>query len=259
MNRNQIPSIDVYPNFQQRLDSKRGFERVLLTALPTIPRHAYHPFLSELRLALRSLWSRPSRVVRLYSGRRNLLVNLGCGVAGKPGWVNVDVVECPGVNCIFDCRKKLPFSDEAARAIFSEHFVEHIDYCEEVPHFMSECYRVLQPGGVLRIIVPDAERYLRAYCAPNWGELSEIRPLGPERSDCHFGTKYNTKMELINVVFRQYFEHKFAYDFETLAFVLRRYGFSRVERQQCGKSLLPELAIDNPDRASESLYVDAVK
>ena len=66
-------------------------------------------------------------------------------------------------------------------------------------------------------------------------------------------------MELINVVFRQGHEHKFAYDFATLHFVLQRYGFSTVVRQGYGKSLMPELCLDQAVRASESLYVDAKK
>ena len=259
MDDKRIPTLDVYPNFQQRLSDKRGFRRLLLTALPAIPRHAYHPFLHEVHNALCHLRSRPYRVLKAYSDRRNLLVNLGCGLAAKPGWVNVDMVRYPEVNYLFDCRKKLPFSDCSVRAIFTEHFIEHIDYCEEIPAFLSECHRVLLPGGVIRIIVPDAEKYVRGYCSEDWCELSQIRPLGADHSDSHFGTKYSTKMELLNVVFRQYFEHKFAYDFETLEFVLRRYGFSQVEHQKFGRSVLPELAIDNPSRASESLYVEAVK
>ena len=70
---------------------------------------------------------------------------------------------------------------------------------------------------------------------------------------------YNTKIELLNEVFRQAYDHKFAYDFETLEFLLRKYGFSRVLRQQYGLSLLADLCIDQERRKSESLYVEAVK
>jgi citrate lyase synthetase len=66
-------------------------------------------------------------------------------------------------------------------------------------------------------------------------------------------------MELINVVFRQGHEHKFAYDFETLRFLLDRYGFSEVVHQEYGTSLMTELCLDQVHRASESIYVDAKK
>ena len=250
---------EIFPNFQQRLEGKTGLQRFAMTALPFIPRHAYHPFLSELRIALTRLRHRPSRVKKLFRGKRDLTVNIGPGQSAKEGWVNVDIFEYPGVNCIYDCRTGLPFCDESVRGIFTEHFFEHIDYVEEAPIFLLECHRVLEPGGVIRIIIPDAEKYIRGYCADGWEQLAAVRPLNPDHSDVHFGSRFHTKMEVLNAVFRQYFEHKYAYDFTTLEFALRRAGFSDVRQQEFGKSLLPELCIDNPDRASESLYVEARK
>jgi predicted SAM-dependent methyltransferase len=255
----QIPTLEIYPNFRQRLSGKTGLEKLLMTALPFIPRHAYHPFLSEVRVAIRRLTSRPSHVRKFYRDRRDLAVNIGCGSSAKPGWVNVDIFKFPGVNCIYDCRRELPFADGSVRCIFTEHFFEHIDYTEEAPFFLIECHRVLQPGGVMRIIVPDVEKYMRAYCAEGWEELIRVRPLHPDHTDVHFGSRFNTKMEVVNVVFRQYFEHKYAYDFSNLEFLLRHYGFVDIQKREFGKSALPELCIDNADRVSESLYVEAVK
>jgi predicted SAM-dependent methyltransferase len=254
-----IPPLEIFPNYQQRLATRSGLSRLLLTAFPFIPRHAYHPFLSEMRIALATTMGSPARVRRAFRNRKDLLVNIGCAEEGKPGWVNVDVVRAAGVNCIYDCRRDLPFADASVRGIFTEHFLEHIDYTEELPSFLSECHRVLVPGGVMRIIVPDAERYIRAYCAEGWDDLTAVRRLNPDHTDGHYGSRFHTKMEVVNAVFRQYFEHKYAYDFATLEFVLRRYGFDEVLHQSVGQSCRPELAIDKPDRAAESLYVEAVK
>lgn len=66
-------------------------------------------------------------------------------------------------------------------------------------------------------------------------------------------------MELVNFVFRQKYDRKFAYDYETLKFLLYKYGFSSVQKQEFGKSQLEELCIDQQVRASESLYIEAVK
>lgn len=249
---------EIYPNFAQRLAGKTRLQRLALTALPFIPRHAYHPFISELRIALRRLFISRSRERRKYRDLRNLLVNIGCGLSGKPAWVNLDLFPFPGVTCLYDCRKELPFPDDSVKCIFTEHFFEHIDYFEEVPLFLSECYRVLEPGGTIRIIVPDAEKYLRAYCAEGWEELAKVRPLRPDHSD-NDESRFNTKMEVVNGTFRRYFEHKYAYDFSTLDFILRRHGFCDVQKQSYGKSGVPELCIDQPGRAPESLYVEAVK
>jgi predicted SAM-dependent methyltransferase len=252
-----VPTLDIFPNCHERIARKRGIQRLAFTALPSVPRHAYLPFLHELRMAWRRI--NTGKEIRRFKDSRDLRLNIGCGPCGKSGWINTDIDAFPGVNCFWDCRKSLPFPDNSAQCIFTEHFVEHLDYCEEIPAFLRECHRVLGPGGVVRIIVPDAEKYLQGYCRGSWEELAKVRPLGPDLSDVHFGSKYNTKMELVNVVFRQYFEHKFAWDFETMEFVLRRFGFSTVYRQSFGQSVEEGLAIDMSERASESLYVEGVK
>jgi predicted SAM-dependent methyltransferase len=252
-----VQPLDIFPNCDERLAQKQGVRRVIASSFPFVPRHTYLPLLHELRMAWRRIGT--GREVKKFRNARDLRLNIGCGSCGKPGWINVDIDASSGVNCVWDCRKSLPFPDGSAKCIFTEHFVEHLDYSEEIPYFLSECYRVLEPRGVIRIIVPDAEKYLRGYCRGGWDELSKVRQLGPNLTDGVYGSKYNTRMELVNVIFRQYFEHKFAWDYETMEFVLQRYGFSTVRHQCFGESLLPELVIDMPERASESLYVEAMK
>jgi len=70
---------------------------------------------------------------------------------------------------------------------------------------------------------------------------------------------YCTQMQLINAVFRQHGEHKYAYDEETLVLILRQTGFSRVIPQRFGVSIDPDMAPDSEARKTESLYVEAVK
>jgi predicted SAM-dependent methyltransferase len=250
----QITQLEVYPFYGQEVLRSKGVKRLIHTL---IPRHAYMCLRTEIPLSFLRLTSK--RVRRRFSNADNLMVNVGAGPCGKLGWINIDVGKAPLVNCRYDCRKSLPFPDQSVKCIFCEHFFEHIDYTEEIPYFLSDCHRVLKPGGVIRLIVPDIEKYLRAYCKGDWEDLSKIRPLDADRTDYYCRNRYNTRMELINVLFRQGHEHKFAYDAETLEFVLRRYGFGTVLRQEFGQSLIPELCLDQPARASESLYVEAQK
>jgi predicted SAM-dependent methyltransferase len=249
-----IRPLDIYPNYSEGLYAGKGLARLLFGFLP---RHAYMHLRSEIPMFLVRL--RKKSVRRRYKDADNLLVNLGAGSQGKAGWVNVDAWKGANVNCVYDCRKSLPFPDESVRGIFCEHFMEHIDYTEELPFFLSECHRVLKKDGVLRVVVPDAGRYLHAYSRGGWEGLSRIRSLGPDRMDPFLSCKYSTPMELVNVVFRQGHEHKFAFDFETLRFVLQRYGFSEVEQREYGRSRMLEVCLDQAARACESLYVEAIK
>jgi len=212
----------------------------------------YEAYLAWVRLTSRNADAR-------YRHSKNLLLNLGCGYSGRPGWENVDSFRLPGVTLVFDCRRRLPFPAGSAQGIFTEHFVEHLDYTEEVPYFLAECHRVLLPGGVLRIVVPDAEQYLRAYVEDGWDRAVQLRQLDEAHVDPRFGCRYLTKMELVNMVFRQDGEHRFAYDFETLRLCLETAGFTTIMRQSYNQSIMTELCIDKERRATESLYVDAVK
>jgi len=226
---------------------------------PTIfPNHLLKQILGELTMAVNIL--RHGSNANKFAGEKNLKVNIGCRETGMPGWINVDICKCHSVNCVWDCRKKLPFENDSVSLIFTEHFLEHLDYYEEVINFLSECKRVLVDGGIIRIIVPDLEKYIRAYShEKSWDELSRIRPLIDGRIDHWCGRNYNTKLELISEVYHQGYEHKSAYDFDTLHFVLDAAGFRSVIRQDFMKSVKPELLLDREDRASESLYVEAVK
>lgn len=77
-------------------------------------------------------------------------LHLGCGSHKLPSpWENYDRD--------VDISRKLPFEDCEAQFIFAEHVIEHIPFKEGYA-FLGECYRVLTPGGVLRLSFPDITR-----------------------------------------------------------------------------------------------------
>lgn len=84
--------------------------------------------------------------------RTSVKLNFGCGTNRLDGWENFDAE--------LDISKPLPFPAEHADYIFSEHCVEHIGYFEALA-FFKECFRVLRPGGVIRIAVPSIESVWR--------------------------------------------------------------------------------------------------
>ena len=92
--------------------------------------------------------------------------------------------------------------------------------------------------------------------------LANMRPLDWTANgwrDRWLGEVYQTKMQFMNEIFRQGYEHKYAYDDETLIWVMREAGFPDPVAQQFAISLDPKIAPDSKDRRTESLYVEAVK
>lgn len=224
------------------------------------------PFIPKFNLALgRELYSlkiknNRTSTIKSLKDRSSIYANIGSGGAGlSEGWINIDYGQYENVHYYFDCRKDLPFSNDSVKGLFTEHFLEHLDFIEEIPKFLLDAYRVLQPGGCIRIIVPDAEKYLRAYCSEGWDLLKQTRPLDNNLYDLLMGKKYDTKMELINEVFRQGGQHKYAWDYDTMKLVLKRAGFNKISKKAYMESNDKNLEIDLEIRQYESLYVEAVK
>jgi SAM-dependent methyltransferase len=61
-----------------------------------------------------------------------------------------------------DLTKPLPFPDESVSAVFSSHVLEHL-FFDEVDRLIGEIRRVLIPGGVCRVVVPDLEKIMPLY------------------------------------------------------------------------------------------------
>jgi len=92
------------------------------------------------------------------------LLNLGCGVRRHPAWTNADLVPDGSDVHAVDVRRPLPFASGAFAAVYASHLVEHLAPAEALA-LVRECHRVLRPGGVLRVVVPDLEGVVRAYLA----------------------------------------------------------------------------------------------
>jgi predicted SAM-dependent methyltransferase len=233
-------------------------QRVGKWLMPRLPvsRFAFDLFRLELNAwRVRMGWKvLPHRWLRLRRLRqlRGIRVNVASGGFLLDGFVHLDLFGGAREVIRWDCSRSLPFADGSCRGIRVEHFVEHIEPRQDLPQFLGHCFRALEPGGVLRVIVPDAERYLRAYAQPG---LEGFRELGTEK----FPEDLPTRMDVVNHVFHQWHEHRWGYDFETLALRLRTAGFRSVHRSEYGKSLDPLLAQDRAQHAPYSLYVDAVK
>ncbi len=88
--------------------------------------------------------------------------NLGCGSQICPDWINIDLVRTgPGV-VAHDLSTGIPLPDASCEVVYHSHVLEHLRR-SDAQFFMRECFRVLKPGGILRVAVPDLEQICRQY------------------------------------------------------------------------------------------------
>ncbi len=185
------------------------------------------------------------RAARRYRGRRGLLLNLGSGQRGREGWVNVDLSP-KDADCRVDLRERLPFDDASARTVYTEHFLEHLDYPHDAERFLAECRRVLAPGGTIHVGVPDTEWPLRAYAGAD-DSYFEFVGSGLHPAFCR------TRLDHVNWHFRQGGEHRHAFDTESLLALLGRAGFVDV----AARGFDPEL--DSESRRRGTIYAVATR
>lgn len=83
-------------------------------------------------------------------------INLGCGHDIMPGYFNVDCQTLPGVDLVCDCNLPIPLDDNIADEIVADDFLEHINNDKRI-HIISEIWRILKHGGVLRSYTPSTD------------------------------------------------------------------------------------------------------
>jgi predicted SAM-dependent methyltransferase len=85
-----------------------------------------------------------------------LRLNLGCAHVPEAGYVNVDMLDLPGVDVVAE-EGALPFEPGSVNEIFSSHLVERFPQDEMRHRLLPHWYQLLKPGGRLRAVTPDGE------------------------------------------------------------------------------------------------------
>lgn len=185
---------------------------------------------------------RERRKAQALAQRADLRLHLGSGGEHKSGWVNVDLLGDP-VEVAWNLARPLPFESASVTAVFHEHLLEHLPLQDGVA-FMRECFRVLKPGGILRVGVPDAGKLIRSYSS----DRTYLEALHPGRP---------TAMLAVQELF-YWHRHCAMFDVETLCLLFRASGFPDPQERDYGDSALSQ-APDTKRRRAETLYVEARK
>jgi SAM-dependent methyltransferase len=192
-------------------------------------------------------------------------INIGCGLSGIRGWHNLDnsptilLSRIPLLKRLlktpawprdvrrYDVRKGLRFSNGSVRYIYSSHTFEHFTPAESLT-IAKECFRVLAPNGILRIVVPDLELIVREY-------LADTSTLAAQTFLSRLSLNHS-----VQDVFHPGSNHSQMFDRKILVRLLREAGFEQVTVSSFGESAIPEIdQIELAVRRNESLYVEACK
>lgn len=171
----------------------------------------------------------------------------GCGRITPAGWINADQEAWPGVSVVCDIRQGLPLDEASIDYAVSMHALPEIPVAE-VEDVLWELRRVLKPGAVLRLGLPDMDRAIDAY---RRGDASYF--LIPDEVAASIGGKMIVQLKWFGR------SHSlFTYDYTEE--MLRRSGFRDIVRcdfrQTCSRH--PEIvSLDN--RPKESFFVEATR
>lgn len=187
----------------------------------------------------------------LFQQRRYL--EIGCGPETHPGYLHLDYEWRPHIDICWDVTRGLPLPSNSMQGVFSEHCLEHIPF-SGTDRALAECFRILKPGGRIRISVPDGRLYMRKYLEAVDGRTADGLPYA---SDDPYHGLYCPIMS-VNRIFRAH-GHEFIHDFDSLKLLLEKNGFIAVECTGFRVGGDPHLLIDRQEREVESVYVEARK
>lgn len=202
-----------------------------------------------------------------------MYVQYGCGLSAPSGWRNFDasptliLQRVPGVGELVkrkfvrfpknveygNVMKRLPLPDMSCEGVYCSHVLEHLALTD-LRRALRETLRVLKPGGVFRLVVPDLEVMARAYVA----DQSDSAAITFVRSTL-LGKEERSRSAL--GIIRDWLgnsAHLWMWDYRGLAAELRTVGFSDIRRAQFGDSFDPKFSeAEDESRWRDSLGIES--
>jgi SAM-dependent methyltransferase len=210
-------------------------------------------------------------------------INIGCGTTPTDGWLNFDnslsirlsasptlasllykarLIKAQQMEFITFCQKhqiawadatkRIPLGSDTVEVLYSSHMLEHLDRTE-ARLFLTEAMRVLVPGGIIRLAVPDIERRVKGYLRDGDADVfidSTTMCVARPRS-------LTQRLHILLVGTRH---HQWMYDGRSLCKLLAASGFAEPTCREPGQTQIPNPGpLDLREREVESVYVEATK
>jgi SAM-dependent methyltransferase len=215
-----------------------------------------------------------------------LKVNIGCGQSATPGWSNYDsspsvllakvpfslfvlgpaidwllskeqrdfiAYACASQIAFGDATKGLPLRDSSCSVVYASHVIEHL-VSHDLHLFLREVLRILAPGGILRLAVPDLQIFVDSYNSDGDADafVEKLNLLSPRQR--------GWLSHLRGAVTGGRTLHQWVYNETSLSALLLDSGFLQPVRLPAGTTTISDCGeLNLHERSWESLYVEAVK
>ena len=137
-----------------------------------------------------------------------------------------------------DVTRRFRFPDSTFECAYASHLLEHLDP-DVAEHMLREVHRVLRPGGIVRLAVPDLDQVVAHY-----------DPADPERFLSGIYEAHSARRSGSS-------RHRWQYNAKSLEALLRRVGFSHVERREFREGRCPD--VEEIETRRWSLFMEATK
>ena len=186
-----------------------------------------------LRWLYTRLWLLPRQhglIARYLAQHPVRRLELGCSFHWRQGWLCTDLHAMDPI-VYLDVGRPFPLPDASIDYIYNEHMIEHIPY-ELATFMLHECFRVLKPGGRIRVATPDLAMHVALTTAEPTGIAARYVDWMNESSPI---AHRNRPGFALNRIFYDW-GHQFIYDHQTLPDLFERAGFIGIDRKPVGVS-----------------------
>lgn len=187
-----------------------------------------------------------------------------------PGFLNIGIefthdgiIEKNGIRMLqHDVTQAFPIPDDSIEFIYASHIVEHLSI-SEFYFFLHECYRILHNNGILRIVCPDLQKWILAYTIKDKSFFDRYRNIIKQNEGKPWNTIDSSLMLTDTDIFMNSlhnWNHKWAFDYESITAHLANCGFNFVINTGYRKSAYEDIAtVENKIHKLESLYIEVKK
>lgn len=206
--------------------------------------------------------------------RQSSKLHLGCSTQVVNGWCNIDYavgarlskssifrklnkklhlfnINWDPTIFIHDLRKPLLFQDNSCEIIYSSNTLEHFSK-QDGANLLRECFRVLMPSGIIRIVVPDLKPIVQRYIN---GEILAYDLVDALLMVCDDDNGLLKKIKSLLTSF----PHKCMYDNIALIEALHSVGFIAKEKQPFDSEISDIQEIELQSRMGNAVIVEGVK